>query len=92
MRSMLLLLLTLFCTLLSCSVSYTRLFAPTHSYRLLSMSGYDTDSLSPESAFSSTGEDLVWQGLRKDAFEGYLIMFMCLSTSMTTIYVLFDGS
>ena len=32
------------------------------------------DRLDPGAAFSSTGEDLVWQGLRKDAFEGNIII------------------
>ena len=66
------LLLSLFCALYYSFITHTSLFPPTHRYRVLFMSGYDMDNLDPGAAFSSTGEDLVWQGLRKDAFEGNL--------------------
>ena len=52
------------------------------------MSGYDMDSLNPGSAFSSTGEDLVWQGLRKDAFEGGIIHSSLSDESSSSFYSL----
>ena len=75
--------------LLFCSLYYSlRLFSPTHRYRVLSMSRYDMDSLNPGSAFSSTGEDLVWQGLRKDAFEGGIIHSSLSDESSSSFYSL----